>query len=222
MKVSLTFDNGPNLEVTPRVLDTLAEHAVRATFFALGKNLAVPAQRALAVREFEEGHRLGNHSYHHATPFGLVQRPQEAVDEILSTDALLGELVGAERLFRPFGRGVIGRHLLNSAAWNLLIAREFTCVLWSFMVPERDHPDSWMEPAARACEERPWSVVVLHDIPTGAMRNLGRFLHLLRERGAEFTQEFPPDCTPLRRGVPTGAYEHLMPVETPVPPKETP
>jgi peptidoglycan/xylan/chitin deacetylase (PgdA/CDA1 family) len=224
MKVSLTFDNGPHLDVTPQVLDALAEHGVKATFFALGKNLAVPAQRALAAREFAEGHRLGNHSYNHATPFGMVERPEEAVSEILATDALLGELAGAERLFRPFGRGMIGRHLLNRAAWDLLIARRFTCVLWSFTVPERDHPDTWMEAAVRACEERPWSVVVLHDIPTGAMRHLGQFIGVLRERGAEFTQDFPASCTPLRGGVPTGPYEHLMPLEgaTPSTPEEAP
>jgi len=42
MKISLTFDNGPDLDVTPGVLDTLAEHGLKATFFLLGKNLASP------------------------------------------------------------------------------------------------------------------------------------------------------------------------------------
>lgn len=213
MKISLTFDNGPNLETTPQVLDTLGEHDVKATFFTLGKNLAVPAQRQLAVRGFREGHHLGNHSYHHATPFGLLERPQEALDEILSTDTLLGELVGEERLFRPFGRGQVGRHLLNRAAWDVLAAHRFTCVLWSFMVPERDEPNSWMEAAVKACERHAWSVVVLHDIPTGAMRHLGEFLHMLRDRGAEFSQDFPLHCTPMRRGVPVGSFEYLMPLE---------
>jgi peptidoglycan/xylan/chitin deacetylase (PgdA/CDA1 family) len=212
MKISLTFDNGPDLQTTPHVLDTLAEHRIQATFFTLGRNLAVPAGRALAERAFSEGHRLGNHSYHHTTPFGLLSRPFDAVDELASTDALLGDLGGTQRLFRPYaGGGKLGPHLLNRPAWDWLVARKFTCVLWSFMVPERDRPNSWVEQAVHSCTERPWSVVVLHDIPTGAMRHLGEFLKQLRERDAEFTQDFPEECTPLRAGVPLGSYQSLMP-----------
>jgi peptidoglycan/xylan/chitin deacetylase (PgdA/CDA1 family) len=210
MKISLTFDNGPDLEVTPGVLDTLGKYNVKATFFLLGKNIAAPERRLLAGRAFNEGHRLGNHSYSHSVPFGLLDDPTEAVSEILATDALLGELAGRERLFRPFGRARIGRHLLNDAAWETLVANQFTCVLWTCIPPERDRPDSWMEPAIRMCETRPWSVIVLHDLPTGAMRKLDSFLAMLTERGAEFSQDFPVECTPLRKGVAVGPHEHLM------------
>jgi len=212
-KVSLTFDNGPDASVTPRVLDELAKQAVGATFFTLGKNLAVPALRKLAERAFAEGHRLGTHTYHHATPLGLLEDPGQAVNEILAADTLLGELGGTERLFRPFGGGKIGPHLLNRVAWDLLAARRFTCVLWSVTAPERDRPDSWVEPTLEACETEQWSVVVLHDIPTGAMRHLGVFLRALQERGVKFTQDFPSHCTPLRRGEPVGSFERLMPAE---------
>ena len=210
MKISLTFDNGPDLEVTPGVLDTLAKHDVKATFFLLGKNLAEPERRILAVRAFSEGHQLGNHSYSHSVPFGLLDSPTDAVNEILSTDALLGDLRGTERLFRPFGRGRIGKHLLNDPAWDALVANQFTCVLWNCIPPERDKPDSWMEPALRTCELQSWSVIVLHDLPTGAMRQLDRFLAMLAERGAEFSQDFPVECTPLRKGVATGPHGHLI------------
>jgi len=210
MKVSLTFDNGPDIDTTPHVLDTLARFDVPATFFTLGKNLSVPAQRQLTVRAFEAGHRIGNHSYNHATPFGLVERPQESVDEILATDQLLGELVGTERMFRPFGRGVIGPHLLNQQVWDLLVQRQFTCVLWNVLVREQTMIDTWMDTAMHLCEQQDWSVVVLHDIPTGAMRKLADFLGMLKDRGAQFSQEFPDDCTPLRKGVVVGPHDHLI------------
>jgi hypothetical protein len=42
------------------------------------------------------------------------------------------------------------------------------------------------------------------------MRQLDVFLTMLADRGAEFSQDFPEDCTPLRRGVPTGPHEHLI------------
>jgi peptidoglycan/xylan/chitin deacetylase (PgdA/CDA1 family) len=215
MKISLTFDNGPDPEVTPQVLDALAKNGVKATFFLLGKNLAAPERRKLAVRAFEEGHRLGNHSYSHSVPFGLLETPADAVNEIMATDALLGELRGPERLFRPFGRARIGNHLLNAKAWDALAANKYTCVLWSCIPPERDCPDSWMEQAIKSCETQAWSVVVLHDLPTGAMRQLDRFLQMLAERGTEFSQDFPAECTPMRRGVAVGPHDYLMPAAEP-------
>ena len=71
-------------------------------------------------------------------------------------------------------------------------------------------PDTWMGPTVEICEKQPWSVVVLHDVPTGATQHLDHFLGMLIDRGAEFSQDFPPECTPLVRGKPVGAFEHLM------------
>jgi peptidoglycan/xylan/chitin deacetylase (PgdA/CDA1 family) len=211
MKISLTFDNGPDAQVTPGVLDTLAEYGIASTFFTLGKNLASAPQRAIAERAFAAGHRIGNHSYNHGTPFGQLANPAEAVEEILRTDALLGSLVGAERLFRPFGRGVVGPHLLNRPAWDLLLEMQFSCVLWSFVVREHMIVDTWVDKALSLCDQQEWSVVVLHDISlTNAMGQLGSFLAALRARGAEFTQEFPLECMPLRKGMITGPWEHLV------------
>ena len=201
----------PDIEMTPLVLDILAQYGVKATFFPLGMHLASPPLRQLAERAYAEGHRIGNHSYHHATPFGLLDDPEEAVKEILSTDALVGVLGGAERLFRPFGRAHVGPHLLNRRAWDLLVERRFTCVLWNCIAPEREHPRTWMEPTVSACREKEWSVVVMHDIPQGGVAQLAYFLDRLTELGAEFSQDFPDECIPLRRGVQVGPHEHLMP-----------
>ena len=61
--VALTFDDGPNPDATPLILDTLAEKGVRATFFVLGSH----AERwpELVRRISHEGHQLGNHGYFH-------------------------------------------------------------------------------------------------------------------------------------------------------------
>lgn len=211
MKVSLTFDNGPHPEVTPHVLDTLDRYAVKATFFVLGKNLHDRHLRAMVDRACRSGHRIGNHSYSHTTPFGLLEEPREGLDEVMTTDALLGEMLGKERLFRPFGRARIGPHLMNRTTWDMLAQQRFTCVLWNYVAREVELTNSWMEPAVAACRERDWSVIVMHDLPTGAMLHLHRFLELLQDAGAEFSQDFPEDCTPLRRGATVGRHEHLMP-----------
>lgn len=63
-RVALTFDDGPDPEVTPQVLDVLAEAQVRATFFVIGRSAL--AQSQLARRILAEGHALGNHSWQHS------------------------------------------------------------------------------------------------------------------------------------------------------------
>lgn len=62
--VALTFDDGPDPEVTPLILDALAEAGATATFFAIGRHLE--AHPDLARRIVAEGHELGNHSYAHS------------------------------------------------------------------------------------------------------------------------------------------------------------
>lgn len=64
--VFLTFDDGPSLDNTPKVLETLKKYDVRATFFVLGSNLdRGPAYEELLKRTLEEGHAIANHGYTH-------------------------------------------------------------------------------------------------------------------------------------------------------------
>ena len=65
-EVILTFDDGPDAHTTPEVLKALADQCVRATFFAIGRN--VEALPALARREVEEGHNVAHHTYTHPQP----------------------------------------------------------------------------------------------------------------------------------------------------------
>jgi peptidoglycan/xylan/chitin deacetylase (PgdA/CDA1 family) len=67
--VALTIDDGPDPEVTPAVLDLLARHQVRATFFCIGDR--VTQHPELARRITREGHEIGNHSEHHRYVFSL-------------------------------------------------------------------------------------------------------------------------------------------------------
>ena len=65
--VYLTFDDGPIPECTPQVLDILAQYGVKATFFMVGEN--VERYPELLARVREEGHAVGNHTYHHLKGF---------------------------------------------------------------------------------------------------------------------------------------------------------
>lgn len=201
MDVTLTFDNGPEPAVTPRVLDILEKHGILTTFFVLGQKLAEPERRAIAKGAHASGHWIGNHTRSHRLPLGLIDDPQTVFDEIMDTEALLGELAHPDRLFRPFGGGgELGTHLLNAAAVRVLSEQRMTCVLWNAVPRDWEDPRGWAELALTQCLSQPWTLLVLHDLPTGAMGRLNIFIERVLDHGGRFRQDFPPECVPLLRG----------------------
>lgn len=97
-ELALTFDDGPNPQWTPRLLDLLAEHNVRATFFMVGKFAKV--ERELARRVIEAGHLVGNHSWTH--PHLSRSPASQVLDELTRTNDVLAGLTGKPvRFFRP-------------------------------------------------------------------------------------------------------------------------
>lgn len=203
-KLSLTFDNGPEPDVTPRVLDVLAREQIRATFFVLGSKLALPGRRALAERAAAEGHWIGNHTFSHGKSMGERAEPDAPEMEIGRTEELIGSLAHTPKFFRPNGGGgKLGPHLLSARARDYLIARQYSVVLWNSIPEDWKDAEGWVARALAQCASQPWSLMVLHDIPSGAMAHLETFLCRAREAGGEFVQEFPPQCMPLGAGVAT-------------------
>lgn len=213
-EVTLSFDNGPEPEVTPAVLDVLRRRGVRATFFVIGQKLREPARRALAERAHDEQHWIGNHTWTHAGPLGDRRDAGHAEAEIGRTEEELGSLSHPDRLFRPVGGGGrLGPHLLSAAARDLLAAGGHTIVTWSAVPGDWRDADGWPATALRQCLQEPRPVLVLHDLPNGAMRHLDTFLGRLQDAGATFRQEFPEACVPMRRGAPgpdLGNYVQAM------------
>ncbi len=97
-KVALTFDDGPDAEWTPQVLDILKAKHVHATFFVIGAN--AQANPELIQRIVDEGHELGNHTYTHPN---LADTPGQVVSlELNATQRLVEALTGRSmRMFRP-------------------------------------------------------------------------------------------------------------------------
>jgi peptidoglycan-N-acetylglucosamine deacetylase len=97
-RIYLTFDDGPDPEWTPRVLDALEQAQVKATFFAIGEQ----AQRApeLMRRIQSAGHAIGNHTYSHRHPWFMSQRSARA--QVRDGAEALSEVLGiAPRFYRP-------------------------------------------------------------------------------------------------------------------------
>lgn len=97
----LTFDDGPDVKVTPEVLDTLKQYGLKATFFMLGSYM--DEHPDLAKRVFLEGHSIGNHSYTHK--IGNLSSLSSFKNEIKKTNEAIKKITGSyPSLFRsPYG-----------------------------------------------------------------------------------------------------------------------
>lgn len=210
-RLTLTFDNGPTPGITESVLDALDEAGVRATFFLVGTQLEKPGARAIVERARVAGHGFGNHTYSHGTPLGLQSAPGVASREILRMNELMADLIGDVPLFRPNGRGSMGSHLLNDEAVATLQRLKSTVVLWTNVPRDRlavvNEPDLWVTDAKHAVLSADWTLLALHDRPSGfpnpgPMAFLPAFLAWAKEE-CEIVTTFPSSCLPLRRGAAT-------------------
>jgi peptidoglycan/xylan/chitin deacetylase (PgdA/CDA1 family) len=209
-RVTLSFDNGPTAEVTPGVLDCLATRGINATFFVSAKDILEDSQRALVRRAKDAGHWIGNHTYSHSVVLGESADPETPAREIGAAQEILGDLSEDDRLYRPYGGGgVLGPSLLSRAAIDYLCAGGYTCVLWNSVPRDWEDPSGWPERAMTDIARQDWTLVVVHDIATGAMKQLPRFLDRLRRENLEIVQDFPPVCVPIRRGEVVGPVDHL-------------
>jgi peptidoglycan/xylan/chitin deacetylase (PgdA/CDA1 family) len=166
-ELALTFDDGPNPACTPRLLDMLAAHNVRATFFMIGRFAG--REPDLVRRVQAAGHLIGDHSWSHPN---LAMMPAAKVDEELTRSRdVLEQITGAPiRFFRP-PYGARRPHVLKTARRLRMIP-----VTWNAMT------NDWTEPSAdtiaarlMGCidrlEQSGWAAnVVLHD---GGHRGLG-------------------------------------------------
>ncbi len=210
-RITLTFDNGPDAAVTPFVLDELDRTGLPATFLAVGERLEDNDARETLRRASEAGHRIGNHTYSHPRPLGDLD-PAAAVREIVRTDELLGDLLDADRLFRPSaGGGHIAPGVLNAAVVEHLRTHGHTVLLWNVVCEDWLRADgSWVELAFERMAAVDWALLVLHDIAGGAMSHLGRFLDEVEARGIDVVADFPDELVPIRRGEICHPVDHLV------------
>ncbi|MBM0107688.1 polysaccharide deacetylase family protein [Steroidobacter sp. S1-65] len=97
-RVYLTFDDGPDPEWTPRVLDTLADAGVKATFFAVGQQALRSPD--LMRRVHAAGHAIGNHTYSHRHPWFMFSRAARA--QVRDGAKALSDVLGvAPQFYRP-------------------------------------------------------------------------------------------------------------------------
>ena len=169
--VYLTFDDGPDPQITPWILDFLHEQKLKATFFCVGEN--VLKYPHIFARIKQEGHSVGNHTMNHLkgtkTPLkSYIQNVEEADKLIQST------------LFRPpYGRMTFRQ--------TQLLKKRYKIIMWSWLSNDfnkKISPEYILKKAATQIQQG--DIIVLHDNSKTAERIqliLPELIHIITQKG---------------------------------------
>jgi peptidoglycan/xylan/chitin deacetylase (PgdA/CDA1 family) len=201
--IALTFDDGPNSKLTPKLLDLLAAHHIKATFFVIGQNVAEHPE--IVARAAREGHEIGNHSWSHPS---LSKISDEAVRrELQKTDDAIHSATGNRPiLMRPPYGSITARQ----KRW---INQEFGYKVITWDVDPLD----WKRPGpAAVCNRivrntRAGSIILSHDIHPGTIDAMPATIDQLEAKGFKFvtvseliSMALPETPKPSPRSTPGG------------------
>ena len=189
----LTFDDGPS-SVTPRILDTLKQENVKATFFVLGSN--VKKKPDLVKRMYDEGHFIANHGYSHVYS-KIYSSPQAVLDEYNACNEEIKKAIGEEEynshLFR-FPGGIAGGPYadVKSQANELLMQNDIVHVDWNALTGDAEtnnlSVDFEIQRLNETTENKNSVVILMHDAPNKSVTAdaLPQIIETLRNQGYEF------------------------------------
>lgn len=173
-KIALTFDDGPDVEYTPMLLDGLAQRGVKATFFVIGKEAEKYPE--LMQRMVKEGHLIGNHTYSHVDIQHMTRAA--AKEEIKKANEVIAKYTGEEPCFLrpPFGSGSL----------KLEKEIEMIQVLWTI-----DTMDWACQNESKICgtvyrKIKENSIILMHDEYPSTIRAAFHIIDHLRKEGYEF------------------------------------
>jgi peptidoglycan/xylan/chitin deacetylase (PgdA/CDA1 family) len=187
--VALTFDDGPNPRTTPRILATLREQDVKATFFVVGSQ--VEKHPDLLRQIVEEGHVIGNHTYDHANLSKLsteqmrneLQSTQEAVDKALGYHHEM-------KIMRPpYGEPYFDGSDALPAFRNVVRQEQLFPVIWTIDTQDylmADDPRGIVKTVASQDKAERDQVVLMHDIHPQDVRALPGVIDHLERSGRQF------------------------------------
>lgn len=173
-KIALTFDDGPSTAWTPALLDGLKERGVKATFFLIGEN--ADKNPEIVKRMAEEGHLIGNHTYHHVELTKVSEN--EARLELADTSAVIVRITGKEPEYMrpPFG------------AWQRKLEQEIQMlpVLWTIDPLDwtTENQDEIVNKVVTEAEEN--DIILLHDCYKSSIEAGLRIVDILQEEGFVF------------------------------------
>lgn len=189
----LTFDDGPTLRATPRVLDILKEEDVKATFFVIGKY--VKNHPDLVKRAYDEGHFIANHGYDHSNK-KLYESKESFINEITSTDKEIANALGLDdycsHVFRfPNGFMSPNYHSKKETAAKILKDMGYVYVDWNCLNKDSEKKFSnyqLLNNLKKTAKNKGTLIILMHDTKdvndTPAV--LKQSIAYLKEQGYEF------------------------------------
>jgi peptidoglycan-N-acetylglucosamine deacetylase len=176
-EVALTFDDGPHRQYTPQLLRILKAHQIRATFFIVGK--LAEENPDLIRAEYQDGHEIGNHSFHHVK---LTRIPRkDIIVEWLACSNAIESIIGVDvKYCRPPGGDYDDKVISTATQCGL------TTVLWT------DDPGDYLNPGREVIEQRVlWAIynggiILLHDGIQQTINMLPGMIKSLKGQGYKF------------------------------------
>ena len=156
--VYLTFDDGPCPETTPKILNILQKHNVKATFFCVGDNIVKHPELFAQIKS--EGHQVGNHTMHHSK--GFYTNTNDYINEIDECAALVGN-----NLFRP------PHGLITPRQNSMLRNKSYKIIQWDVITYDWDakHTSNDILNIVKRYTQ-PGSIIIMHDSIKAAPRTL--------------------------------------------------
>ncbi len=184
----LTFDDGPDNKNTLAILDILAKHNVKATFYVLGRNAELYPQTV--ERMFKEGHAVGNHSYDHDYD-RLYPSSDNFLAELEETDEVLYGILGVRPLIVRAPGGRIGN--FTSAYENMLDMNGYVEHDWNVSSADAapNHPVArdFIDNIDSQTDDGKESAIILMHCSEGheeTVAALPEIIRILKEKGYKF------------------------------------
>lgn len=176
--IALTFDDGPNKDVTPKVLNLLKKHNINATFFCIGSRM--PGNETLIQKIHQSGHIIGNHTYSHANTFDFFST-SKVKKELEETEQLMISITGKQmQLFRPpFG-------ITNPNIAKAVSLLDYKTIGWSIRTFDTvsDNKKRILKKVNNQLQNG--SVILLHDVNEYVLDILEEIILLAKSRGYGF------------------------------------
>ena len=154
--IYLSFDDGPHPVATPFVLDLLKQFNAKATFFCIGKNVAL--YPAVYKRILTEGHRTGNHTFNHIN--GWKHTDEEYIKDVAEARKYIDS-----KLFRPpYGKITKFQVKLLMGLQNTKQDVLFKVIMWDVLSADFDESISAEKCTSNVIKNAgPGSIIVFHD-----------------------------------------------------------
>lgn len=197
----LTFDDGPTLKATGKILDILKSEDVKSTFFVVGKH--VKEHPELVKRAYEEGHYIANHGYHHNNK-ELYKSNENFVSEIKNTDLEIGKAIGIQNycshVFRfPNGYMSSNYKAKKKKARELLSAMNYTYIDWNCLNNDSLKKYTYtqlLNNLKKSSKDKGTLVILMHDTSdvNDTPSILKDSIHYLKTQGYEFRNFYDLLC----------------------------